>query len=135
MRGSSTAFRLASAMAAMMSTGRGGNAVLDAMFAPRFSVPPPINPAYIASPGKHAQSGKSRRRYWGGNNAGHGKAHCGAKQAAKYARQVFHSVHRNFDERMAWNERNAHVLAKREADQERAAGPLGGRNAIIWGRR
>lgn len=103
MRGSSTAFRLASAMAAMMSTGRGGHAVLDEMFAPRFSVPPPINPAYIASPGKHAKSGKSSPIYRGGNNAGHGKAHCGAKQAARYAKQGA-GINVHFEARMRWNE-------------------------------
>jgi hypothetical protein len=40
-----------------------------------------------------------------------------------------------YSQRMAWLERNAHVIAKREADQARAMGPLGGRNRIMWGRR
>lgn len=60
----------------------------------------------------------------------------GNKQAAKNLKRLDSAaINVHFAARMAWNERNAHVIAKRELDQARAAGPLGGRNAIIWGRR
>lgn len=123
----------AAALGAMLNSGKGGDAVLTEMFTPRFHVPQ-FGEVRI-KPGKHRNSGKGSPWRRGGNNAGHGKAHVGAKQCRKYAAQKPGGDTREFDKRMAWNERNPHVLAKREADQLKARSDTGGRNAIIWGRR
>ena len=136
MRGRPHSMLLASALANLLASGRGGGVVLTEMFTPRFTVDAPIDPRFMTSAGKHRRSGRGSPRHHGGNNAGHGTAHCGAKQCRKYAAQaVTHDINVHFDARMRWNERNAHVLARRDAEQARAVTAEGGRNAIKWGRR
>jgi hypothetical protein len=100
-----------------------GKSTLDDIFTPRFDI---------------GGSGRGRGAYRGAGQRHrttdwrHGTQ---AKEAAKRVARGQAGDDRNWLERKAWLERNAHVVAKREADQAKAMGPDGGRNAIRWGRR
>lgn len=102
-----------------------GAQTLDAMFTPRFSVPHGGNSR--AKAGKHRLSGTVP----GAGPRHHTTSFTGS---ANKPRAALGSGGQHYENRMAWNERNAHVIAKREADQERARlSP--GKNATMWGRK
>jgi hypothetical protein len=108
-----------------------GKATLDTMFRPMFDVSG--GQMSHGKPGKHRCGGKtSPQPNYTTDWRKHGTQ---AKEAARRVARGQHGDDRNWQQRKAWLERNAHVIAKREADQMRAAGPLGGKNATIWGRR
>lgn len=69
-------------------------------------LPVPVIPDLSSSAGKngrkHRNSGAGSKRPKWGNNAG-ARPHCGAKQAAKYARQG-HGINYHFEQRMRWND-------------------------------
>jgi hypothetical protein len=121
------------AMAAALAGARSGVDLLRDVMTPTVKLP--AFGQVLTKDGKHRNSGSGspRRRY--GNNAGRNTAHCGHKQCRKYAAQKPGGDSREYDKRMAWIERNAHVMARRADDQLRARSDEGGRNAIIWGRR
>lgn len=119
---------IAAALAACMSGVGNGVEALQGMFTPRFS-----RPDHLATSNGR---GKVRRRAHNASTPVRRPHHnsqtgCGAKQCRKYKAQSFVNINRYFDQRMAWLERNAHVLAKRRDDQLKA----NGRNMIVWGRR
>jgi hypothetical protein len=103
-----------------------GAQTLDAMFTPRFTVPNGGNSR--AKAGKHRLSGTVR---------GAGPRHYTTwfTGAANKPRRALGSCGEHYENRMRWLERNAHVIAKREADQALAMSDKGGRNRIMWGRK
>lgn len=111
-----------------------GRATLDSMFTPRFAIP---------GDSRHDDRGKRKHRNSGTtsprpnycNNAGTGKPHCGAQEAARFIARGQAGDDREWRKRMAWLERNAHVIARRDEQQAKAMSDEGGRNAIHWGRR
>lgn len=123
---------MAAALAACMAGVGSGVELMQEMLTPRVRLDD-------TGPMPRRRGGRNRRahnasfpaRYPHHNSA----VGCGAKQCRKYARQKPHGDSHEYDRRMAWNERNAHVIAKREADQARAASEQGGRNRVLWGRR
>lgn len=138
MRGNGMVIRIAAALAALSAPigskaerAQLGKATLDELFTARFS----LAGGHIShqKSGKHRKSGtvpeagpKHHTTYWRGAP--------GHKEAARRLARGERGDDSNWQQRKAWLERNQHVIAKREADQERARGPKGGRNAIIWGR-
>jgi len=107
-------------------------AMLQAMASPRFhgaveKLPIPVIPEIAlggsnAKPGKHRSSGTGSKRFGkGGNNAGRGTAHCGAKQAAKYAKQGA-GINVHFNARMRWNETVYPRVLELQAKQRERSG-------------
>lgn len=111
-----------------------GKATLDEMFMPRFGIPDDSR-RYDRGKRKHRNSGTTSPRPNYCNNAGTGKPHCGAQEAARFLARGQAGDDSEWRKRVAWNERNAHVIAKREAQQAKAMSAEGGRNAIYWGRK
>lgn len=94
---------LAVALASVLASGRGGVEVLKDMMTPRFDIAHGGNS--LANAGKHRNSGRGSPRPKYGNNAGHGTAHCGAKQCLKYAKQnLWADINQHYEARMRWNE-------------------------------
>lgn len=106
----------AAALASLMASGKGGDAVLTDMFTPRLRLPNLDVPESHPKPGKHRNSGRGSPRR---NGKTWWRVACGHKQARKYAAQG-QGINVHYNARMAWLERNQHVIAKREADQLRA---------------
>jgi hypothetical protein len=118
---------LSAAIAALSAGVGNGVDVLKGMFTPRFHLDE------VALP-----NGRSRgKRYRRAHNASAPARHpsrgsdigCGAKQCRKYKAQGA-GINVHFENRMAWLARNQHVIAKREADQAKAA-----ERGFVWGRR
>lgn len=92
-----------------------GKATLDTMFRPLFDVSG--GQMSHGKPGKHRMSGKTSPR---GNSQQSWRGAPGHRAAARHLRQGGGPGDHNWQKRKAWLERNAHVIAKREADQQRA---------------
>lgn len=106
-----------------------GKATLDSMFRPMFDVSG--GQRSHGKSGKHRNSGKTSPRP---NSQQDWRSAAGHGEAARRLARGEAGNDRNWQERKAWLERNAHVIAKREAQQARAMSEEGGRNRIIWGR-
>lgn len=120
-----------SAAMAALATGLGsGVEVLQSMFTPQFR--------FDREGYTHQRKGRKNRHSGTGSKPRprhNSDVGCGAKEMRKNCKNLRNGDCYEYVKRMAWNKRNAHVIAKRELDQLRARSPLGGRNAIIWGRR
>lgn len=122
-----SSFKLA-AMLAALGVGLGGGAeTLREMYTPRFNLPGPFMPESGKARKRAHNCSRSRRP----NYTTDWRGAPGHREAARRVARGQHGDSWEFNKRMAWNERNAHVLAKRAADQLKADG----RNMIVWGRR
>ena len=77
-------------------------AEVSALGAQRMALPVPVIPQLVSGggrkkPGKHRNSGTGSKRARSSQ-----RAHCGAKQAANYAKQG-QGINFHFDQRMRWN--------------------------------